>query len=74
MNYRFSRNMIMEANKVIMFPNSGVRFQYDNFLKKYIGLSKHQTKEILDTDSRWLCLDKEAPISYLTTNKFKIIN
>jgi len=73
MNYRFTRNMIMECNKIIIFPNSGIRFQYENFLSKYIGLGKDQIKNILDTRSRWLCIDKESPITTIDKNQMKII-
>lgn len=73
MNYRFTRNMIMECNKIIIFPNSGIRFQYENFLSKYIGLGKDQIKNILDTRSRWLCIDKESPITTIDKNKMEII-
>lgn len=74
MNYRFSRNMIMECNKVVMFPNSGIKFQYKNFMKKYVGLNPSKVDDILNTNSRWLCVDKSAPLSYLTNNLFKIIS
>lgn len=73
MNYRFSRNMIMECNKVVMFPNSGVRFQYQNFLNKYLGLSKKQINNILNTKSRWLAIDKECPITSMNKKEMKII-
>lgn len=73
MNYRFSRNMLMEANRVAMFPTSGMRYQYEQFLKKYVGLNNKQIKDILDTNSRWLVLDKEAPISLLDKNRIKIV-
>lgn len=74
MNYRFTRNMIMECNKIIIFPNSGIRFQYENFLAKYIGLGKNQIKDILDTRSRWLCIDKESPITTIDKNRMQIIS
>ena len=74
MNYRFSRNMIMEANKIIIFPNSGVKYQYSKFLNNYIGLDKKTSNDILDTRSRWLCIDKESPITIITRNKVKILS
>ena len=73
LNYRFSRNMIMECNKVMMFPNSGIKYQYQNFLKTYVGLSKEQIENIFETNSRWLVVDKTTPICYITKNKFEII-
>lgn len=73
MNYRFSRNMIMECNKVAMFPRSGARHQYENFLSKYVGLDKKQIQEALKTNSRWLVVDKECPISIMDKNRFKIL-
>lgn len=73
MNYRFTRNMLMECNKIVMFPNSGAKHQYRNFLKQYVGLDKDQIKKLLNTKSRWLMIDKEAPLTALTDNKLKIL-
>lgn len=73
LNYRFSRNMIMECNKIIMFPTSGIRYQYKNFLERYLGLNKEQIDKLLNTNSRWLCIDKHTPICCITKNLFEII-
>ena len=73
MNYRFSRNMIMESNKICMFPRSGAKHQYENFLTKYIGLGKKQINDVLKSNSRWLVIDKECPISMMDKNRFKIL-
>jgi len=74
MNYKFSKLTILECNRVVMFPNSGVRFQYINFLTKYIGLTKKQIEKVLKTRSRWLCIDKECPLTVMTKSSIEIIN
>lgn len=73
LNYRFSRNMIMECNKIVMFPGSGARHQYKNFLSTYVGLDKKQIDKLLKTKSRWLAIDKEAPITVITDDNVEIL-
>lgn len=74
MNYRFTKNIINESQTIVMFPNSGIHKQYENFNKEYIGIEKNQFKDIINTNSRWVVIFKNAPITYLTKNKIKIIN
>lgn len=73
MNYRFTKNIILECNKVVMFPRSGSRHQYVNFMKTYLGFDSNKIDDILTTKSRWLVLDKEFPMNILTTDKLEII-
>lgn len=73
LNYKFSRMMILESNKIVMFPKSGNKNQYINFMKRYMGFSKTQIESILRQNSRWIVLDKTCPISMLTQNRLKIM-
>ncbi len=73
MNYRFTKNIILECNKVVMFPKSGSRHQYVNFMKTYLGFDSKQIDKILGTKSRWLVLDKECPLTTLTADTLRVL-
>lgn len=74
MNYRFTKNIISECTKVVMFPKSGSKYQYMNFLTKHIGYTKSQIRKLLSTKSRWLVLDKECPNTILTSTHLRILD
>ena len=66
MNYRLTRNIIMEAKYIIIFPMSGLNYQYRNFLNKYVGLDKKQIDELLKTKKRWIIVHKHCPVASIT--------
>ena len=73
LNYKFTRNIIMECNKIVMFPMSGARFQYQGFLKRYLGMDNKQISNLLNVKSRWMVIDKECPLSLLTQFEFRLL-
>ena len=73
MNYRFTKNIISECSKIVMFPRSGVKSQYRNFMKRYLNFDYKFSDGILNTKSRWLVLNKNCPLMVLTKNELKIL-
>lgn len=57
MEYSKTRNLLNEANKVIFF-NSGNNYHIQQYLHRYVGVSKENMKKILALPSRWtmICL------------------
>ena len=74
LNYRFSRNMIMESNKIVIFPKCGLKYQYNKFLKLYCGLDKNAANNLLKQKTRWICIDKEAPLNIVSENQCSILS
>ena len=73
MNYRLTRNIIMEARYIIIFPMSGLTYQYRNFLSKYVGLDKKQINDILKIKKRWVIIHKHCPISIITDESIQCL-
>lgn len=60
MNYKATRNLILEANKVFVFP-AGAAHQVRQFLEKYGGLEPDAIKKIFKLQSRWVMLSQTVP-------------
>ena len=60
MDYKRTRNILNEADKVIFFNGMGT-YQISDFLKRYAGLDKDQIKRILGLEG-WVCLCRSFPM------------
>jgi hypothetical protein len=60
MDYSKTRNLLMEANKVVFFA-SGDNYHVSEYLRRYAQLSKANIKKILDLRSRWTMLSTTIP-------------
>jgi hypothetical protein len=60
MDYKRTRNILNEADKVIFFNGMGT-YQITDFLKRYAGLDKDQIKRILALEG-WVCLSRSFPM------------
>ena len=61
MNYKETKILLMEATKVVFFPNSGGAAQIKRFLKTYGELDAKQIQDVFQIKSRWVMLNKAAP-------------
>ena len=68
-----TRILIAEAKRIVVFPHAGQINQITNLLKMYVGLSKDQITEVLKQPSRYVIVNKVAPIYYMTEHKFKLL-
>jgi hypothetical protein len=61
MNYKATRNILNEAQKVVFFPAGGTYHQ-KRYLKEYAGFNPPDIKKILSFRSRWVCCCLEVPL------------
>ncbi len=64
LNYKESRNLLNEANRVVFF-NNGTTFHIKNYLTKYAGIDAQMVKKILGLHSRWICISLGYPMYIL---------
>ena len=69
-DYRETRNILINCNYVVFFPQSAIGLQYT--LKKF-GLSKQQIEKLMTVPSRWVCLHKNFPFYYISSNTVELI-
>lgn len=60
MDYKETRNLLNEANKVIFF-NSASNYHVVRYLKVYVGLNPEQIKKITGLKSRWTMISLSIP-------------
>jgi len=66
-----TRNLILESHLIVIYLSSGGN--YENLLKKYIGLSTKQIEKLKRMDSRWICLMKAYPSIWYSENQIGFI-
>lgn len=62
MDYKKTRTLLNEATTVTFFPRSGSSYHIQRFLKVYCGLNNAQIDRILNLPSRWVTVNKTAPM------------
>lgn len=62
MDYKKTRTLLNEASSVTFFPRSGSTYHIQRFLKIYCGLNSRQIDRILNLPSRWVTINKTAPM------------
>lgn len=64
LNYKESRNLLNEANRVVFF-NNGTTYHIKNYLAKYAGIDAQMTRKILALKSRWTLVSLGYPMYIL---------
>jgi hypothetical protein len=72
LNYKNTRDLILESNKIVFFPRSG-QYQIKRFLKEYCGLDKDKINLIMNINSRWIQLNKTYPMTITGEHDIYII-
>lgn len=72
-NYGATRIILNECNNVIFFPKAGSLYNIQRFLKVYCGLSNKQISDILNIDSRWVCMKKDYPNAVISSNSVGLL-
>ena len=67
---KFSRTVLNELSRLIVFPQSGSKHQIEYALKTYFGMNK---KQILNTNERWICIGKNYPQYILSSKRCELI-
>ena len=60
-DYKATRNMIFEANKVVIFPKRSGKGTYNYLLDKKLLISKEQIDLINNLKSNFVCIVKQIP-------------
>jgi len=60
-DYKATRNMIFEANKVVIFPKRSGKGTYNYLLEKKLLISKEQIDLINNLKSNYVCIVKQIP-------------
>jgi hypothetical protein len=74
MDYKNTRDSLNSTQKIIIFPQATSSHHIQTFLKKYMGLSKDQIKEIMDIDTRFLLFSTGVPRYILWEKGCMILN
>ena len=61
MNYKKTRNILLENTSMTMFINSGNNLQNIKYLKNYCNFNNSQINKILNLNSRWVSIYKSNP-------------
>lgn len=72
MDYSRTRLLLIEANRVIFFLNSG-KYHTQRYLRVYAGLDQKQIRQIIDLKSRWVCLSTGIPNYYISQYEVGLI-
>ena len=73
MEYKKTRTILNESNKVVLFPQ-GSTYHVQRYLKVYAGFTPGVIKKIISERSRWVCIDHSLPPYYITENAVVILN
>lgn len=65
-NYKQTRLILAEANKIVLFPSSGDHRNVERVLKEYVGLSDDFIRQCMRNKSRYILISKTAPMYVLT--------
>ena len=61
LNYKSTKILLNESNKVVFFPASGGLYQVIRMMKNYFGLMPDQINMIKKINSHWICLSRMHP-------------
>ena len=73
LNYKESRNLLNEANRVVFF-NNGTTYHIKNYLQKYAGIDVQMMRKILALKSRWTLISLGYPMYILHDHGAFLIN
>jgi len=71
-NFLQTRTLLSESMYIVIFPGTSMH-HFRQYCKNHIGLGKEQIDKIIACRSRWVCLHKNFPNFYLSSNEFNII-
>lgn len=61
MAYNATKILLMECNKVVLFPRSGAKLQIKRYLLSYGGLSPKQVDDVFRLKTQWFMLSLSYP-------------
>ena len=67
-DYKTTRVVLNEATSYVFFPRSGASHGIEYLLRRYCGLDTKQIYKVMHLNSRWVCVNKNAPM-FITYSK-----
>lgn len=74
MNYKQTRNLLLDSEFVTFFPKSGSSYHIKRFLNTYVGLDKKQINKILSIDNRAITIHKSYPQYVISDHYVYLLN
>jgi len=65
-DYKSTRNMIFEANKVVIFPKRSGQGTYNYLMEKKLLLNKETIELLNNLKSKYVCINKQIPKSIVS--------
>ena len=73
MDGKKTRQNLLNGFKIVLFPQSGGKFQSNNFLKRYMSFTDDMVEEMNSCPSRWIVLQRVKPLHYIHEKGGRII-
>lgn len=73
LNWKSTKTLLLECNKVVFFPQSGGEYQLVRLFKNYFGLMPDNIKMIKRINSHWICLNRSFPTTVIAEKDIYII-
>lgn len=72
-NYSQTKIILLESHKIVVFMNN-YNQKMKIFLENYANIDKFTIDKLRKIKSRWVCLNRHYPISYITEQEAGIVN
>ena len=72
-NYKDTRIILLEAQRIILFPHGSSASQFRYICCHYLGLGKEEITALRKAPSRWICINKNFPAAVVTENQAKML-
>lgn len=71
-NYSQTKIILLESHRIVVFMNN-YNQKMKIFLENYANIDKFTIDKLRKIKSRWVCLNRHYPISYITENECAIV-
>lgn len=68
-----SRDGLLNSFQIVIFPQSGGKYQANNFMERYMSMPKDLIHQINELPSRWVVLNRVRPLHYLSEHQASMI-
>lgn len=72
-NYKQTKIILLESHRIVVFMNN-YNEKMRTFLETYCNLDKTTILKLRKLKSRWVCINKFYPVSYISEKECQIIN
>lgn len=72
-NYSQTKIILLESHRIVVFMNN-YNQKMKLFLETYANLDKNAIQKLKSIKSRWICINKTFPISWISEKQMEIVN